>query len=88
MKLIPQWIPREQNAIANSLSRFSDCDDWGINREVYEMLDFCWDKHTVDRFATDYGTKCTRFNSKYWYKGTEAVDAVTENFVMIKQMAP
>ena len=43
------------------------------------MLDSYWGKHTVDRFATDYNTKCTRFNSKYWCKGTEAIDAFTLN---------
>ena len=70
-----QWISRDQNKLADSLSRYSACDDWGISREVFDYLDRLWSAHTVDRFATDYNTKCRRFNSKFWCKCTEAVDA-------------
>ena len=51
--------------MADCLSRYSDCDDWGIDESVFQILDQLWSKHTVDRFATDYNTKCKRFNSKY-----------------------
>lgn len=80
VKLTPQWIPREQNKLADSLSRYSDCDDWGIHNHVFIKLDAQWGKHSVDRFATDYNSKCDRFNSKYWCKSTEAIDAFTQNW--------
>ncbi|VDI46193.1 Hypothetical predicted protein [Mytilus galloprovincialis] len=64
-KITTQWIPRDQNKVADNLSRYSDCDDWGISTEVFNSLDNIWGIHTVDRFATDYNTKCTRFNSKF-----------------------
>lgn len=54
---------REQNKIADNLSRYSDCDDWGIHSDVFEELDALWGTHTLDRFATDYNSKCIRFNS-------------------------
>ena len=63
--------PREQNKIPDNLSRYSDCDDWGMNVEVFDILDELWGKHFLDRFATDNNSKCFRFNLKYWYKGTE-----------------
>ena len=44
------------------------------------MLDCSSGRYTVDRFATDYNTKCSRFNSKYWCRGTEAIDAFTQNW--------
>ncbi|VDI63461.1 Hypothetical predicted protein [Mytilus galloprovincialis] len=44
------------------------------------MLDKLWGKHTIDRFATDYNTKCSRFNSKCWCKNTEAIDAFSQNW--------
>jgi hypothetical protein len=50
--LASQWIPREQSKIADNLSIYSDCDDWGIHRDVLEELDALWGTHTVDRFAT------------------------------------
>ena len=30
-----QWIPRESNKEADSLSRMNDCDDWGIQTWVF-----------------------------------------------------
>ena len=80
IKLASQWIPREQNKLADSLSRYSDCDDWGIHSDVFEELDALWGTHTVDRFATYYNSKCIRFNSKCWCKGTEAINAFTQNW--------
>ena len=79
IKLTSQWIPREQNKIADNLSRYSDCDDWGIHSDVFEELDALWGTNTVDRFATDYNSKCIRFNSKCWCKCTEAINAFTQN---------
>ena len=61
IKLASLWIPREQNKIADNLSRYSDCDDWEIHSDDYEELDTLWGTHTVDRFATDYNSKCIRF---------------------------
>ena len=79
IKLASQWILREQNKIADNLSRYSDCDDWGIHSDVFEELDALWGTNTVDRFATDYNSKCIRFNSKCWCKCTEAINAFTQN---------
>jgi hypothetical protein len=72
--LASQWIPREQNKIADNLSRYSDCDDWGIHSDVFEELDALWGTHTVDRLATDYNS-----NSKCLRKGTEAINAFIQN---------
>ena len=71
-------IPRDRNKVADSLSRYSDCDDWGISKKLFDHLDEIWGKHSIDRFATDYNNKCIRFNSKFWCKGSEAVDALAQ----------
>jgi hypothetical protein len=80
IKIKANWISRQQNKIADCLSRYSDCDDCGIDESVFQILDQLWGRHTVDRFATDYNTKCKRFNSKYWCQNTEAVDSFTQNW--------
>ena len=59
--------------MADCLSRYSDCDDWGIDESVFKILDQLWGRHTVDRFATEYNTKCKRFISKYWCQNTETL---------------
>lgn len=78
--VIVQWIPREQNVTADFLSRCNDSDDWQISFQAYNIVDHFWGPHTVDRFATDYNSKCSRFNSRWWCPGTEVVDAFTSNW--------
>lgn len=47
--LEPEWVPRELNERADSLSRIIDYDDWFLNPPVYADLDSAWGPHTVDR---------------------------------------
>ena len=76
----PKWIPRDENGLADYLSRIIDYDDWGLNQEIFAHIDELWGPHSVDRFASKHNTKLVRFNSRFWVKGTEAVDAFTVNW--------
>ena len=73
----PEWIPRAQNEMADYLSRIVDYDDWNLDHTIFELIDYEWAPHTVDRFASHYNTQLPRFNSRFWNPGTEAVDAFT-----------
>ncbi len=53
---------------------------WQINPAVFAELDIAWGPHTVDRFATFQNCQLTRFNSRCWNPGSEAVDAFTVNW--------
>ena len=75
-----KWIPRYSNRQADSLSRIIDFDDYSINDDVFHMLDFKWGPHTVDRFACSYNAKLSRFNSRFYQPGAEAVDAFAQNW--------
>ena len=79
-KTFMHWVPRSQNVQADFLSKCKDRDDWQITNAVFTALDQQWGPHSVDRFATDYNTKCRRFNSRWWCPGTEAVEAIEENW--------
>ncbi|XP_069104365.1 LOW QUALITY PROTEIN: uncharacterized protein [Argopecten irradians] len=72
-----QWVPRNNNKTADFLSRCSDSDDWSVQAWVFDLCEKSWGPHDVDRFASDYNTKCTRFNSRWWCAGTEAIDCFT-----------
>ncbi|VDI20858.1 Hypothetical predicted protein [Mytilus galloprovincialis] len=78
--LLPQWVPREKNVKADQISKSVDCDDWGIDPEVYSVLDNLWGPHTVDRFASDYNTKCLVFNSKHWCPNTSGINAFDQDW--------
>ena len=75
--LEPEWIPREENELADYLSRIVELDDWLLNPMVFLMLDNVWGPHTVDRFASHFNTQLTCFNSRFACSQTEAVDAFT-----------
>ena len=78
--LIPEWIPRFENKFADGLSRGLDSDDWQVQRWVFDSLDKVWGNHTVDRFASNLNSHCTRFNSRFWCPGTEGVNAFDQRW--------
>ena len=77
--IVPEWIPRENNTIADRLSRFAytDCDDWMVSAELFQILNTNWGPFTVDRFASELN-KCERFNSKIWYISGRRIESVLE----------
>jgi len=56
-----QWIPRDQNARADSISREIDFDDWGVSAEFFSFIDNMWGPHTVNRFADEQNVKLPKF---------------------------
>ena len=75
-----KWIPGSFNCQADLLSRTIDFDDYTINDNVFHMLDCKWGRHTVDRFACSYNAKISRYNSRFYQPGAEAVDAFTQTW--------
>ena len=80
--LLPEWIPRNMNVMADKLSReaYKDSDDWRVSQAKYDEFSAKWVECTVDRFATSYNTKCYRFNSRIWLAGCQAVDCMSQNW--------
>ena len=80
VSVIPVWVPRDNNQLADYLSKLTDFDDWGIHSDIFQWLNTLWGPFTVDRFATWYNTKCISFNSRFWNPGSEGVDAFIQNW--------
>ena len=78
--LLPQWVPRHENIRADQISKSIDCDDWEIDTDIFSFLDSIWGPHTVDRFASDYNTKCKVFNSKHYYPGTSGINVFDQHW--------
>ena len=74
------WIPRENNMVADRLSKQIDYDDWYITFNLIRILCGKWGWVTVDRFASDKNKKADRFNSKYLCPGTERVNAFSTDW--------
>jgi hypothetical protein len=80
-----RWVPREQLADADALSKFNDRHDFSLTevamRTARVRLEEAglgsWD---VDRFAAAHNAKAPRFNSLFATEGAEAVDAFSQSW--------
>lgn len=73
VKLLPVWIPRSQNCMADVVSRYHDWDDWAISPQLYRWVTRKWVCCTIDVCAKHLNHKCPRFYSKYFCPGTSGV---------------
>ncbi len=80
IRLIPKWIPREENELADSISKYSDSDNWGIDNESFDYLQHEFGTFTVDRFADSQNAKTNRFDSRYHTPGAENINTFTSNW--------
>ena len=71
------WISREENTIADSISKYNDSDDWSIDNETFHYIQNYFGEFTVDRFADNLNTKLSNFNSKYHCPNSSEVNAFT-----------
>ena len=75
----PEWIPREQNELADYYSRLVDFDDYRLNPAIFRWLNSLWRPHSIDRFANPHNAQIEGFNSRFWTPSSEAIDAFTCN---------
>ena len=78
--IIPEWLPRCENKVADKISRFLDFDDWSIDDFSFNIIDNLWGPHTVDRFASPHNNKLTVFNARFWCRGVSGVDAFCQDW--------
>ncbi len=71
-----EWVPRENNLLADALSKYHDRDDWMLNSKYFRILDKLWGPHTFDRFASATNKQCEQFNSRFWCPGSAGVNAL------------
>jgi len=69
------WVPREENQIADDLSKIEDTEDWQVQRSIFEFLQKRYGTFTLDAFASNLSRKTDFFFSKYWCEGSSGVDA-------------
>jgi len=71
IRIEPEWVPRDQNQIADYYSRLVDYDDYSLNPAIFEWLNSLWGPYTVDRFASAHNAQIARFNSRFWSPGLD-----------------
>ena len=76
------WLPREQNARADFLSRVSEMrhHDYRVKRAVFHELDMAWGPFSIDRFADSANRTTAHFCSHYFHPDAEWVDAFSTSW--------
>ena len=77
IKLIPQWIPCEQNELADHYSRTNDKENWTIDDGSFELICNLYGTFAIDRFADNFNHKVEKFIFKYYCPGTFQVNTFT-----------
>ena len=80
IKLIPCWLPREENEFADALSKFKDTDDWGLDHESFDFIQKKFGRLDIDRFADSNNAKLLRFDARFHCPGCETVNTFTANW--------
>ena len=52
IQLVPEWIPRIDNQMADLMSKQLDLDDYMLDPNVFATANIRWGPHTVDRFSS------------------------------------
>jgi hypothetical protein len=47
-----EWVPREENAFVDELSKLLIPDDWKLAPKFFNLLEARWGPHSVDLFAS------------------------------------
>ncbi len=74
-----EWVPREQNTLADDLSKRIIPDDKMLRRKLFQQLEQHWGRHLVDIFAFNANNQCERFYSLHWCRGTAGINAFAFN---------
>ena len=75
-----EWIPREENAFADALSKLRDRSDWQINPHIFDALNDQFGPFDIDRFAAAHNTQCEVYNSLHYDAGAAATDAFKQDW--------
>jgi hypothetical protein len=75
INLSVEWVPREENAFADELSKLLIPDDWLLAPKLFNLLEARVGPHTVDLFVSSDNAQCRKFYSLHWCRGKAGVMA-------------
>ncbi len=75
-----EWVPREENTLADELSKLLIPDDSRLSHEFFRKFEERFGPFTVDLFASGANSQCEKFYSLQWCRGTAGVNAFAFNW--------
>ena len=80
MTIFPVWLPRDQNVLADQISKFESLDAWEVSFDIFAFFDMRWGPHDFDLFASHSNAKCKKFYSKEPCTGSSGTNAFRFNW--------
>jgi hypothetical protein len=77
--LEPEWIPCEQNQLADYLFKVKELDDFGLQPSAFAQLVEQLGPLAVDRFASAHNDLLPVFFSEYWSPDSAGVNAFMDD---------
>ena len=76
--LLPTWVPRDQNKVADGLTHLEDPCDWTLNADVFQKIVAQRGLPTIDRFASHSNHLLDSFNSMLRCPGSVSINALAQ----------
>jgi len=76
--LLPTWVPRDQNKVADGLTHLEDPCDWTLIADVFQKIVAQWGLPTIDRFASHSNHLLDRCNSMLRCPGSVGINALAQ----------
>ena len=77
-----EWVPRENNTLADDISKLLVPNDYSISSHYFAKLDVKWGPHTCDTFSSNENNQCQKFYSLHWCRGTSGVNGFVFDWSM------
>ena len=78
LRILPVYVPSEENLLADAASRFLDLPDWHLRSDLFLRLVALWGRPAIDLFATESSKQVDRFFAWGDARGAEAFDALAQ----------
>jgi hypothetical protein len=77
LRVLPAYIPSEENLQADAASRFQLVPDWHLNVNVFHQISTLWGTPQIDLFASRQPAQVARFMSWWAADSPEAINALS-----------
>ena len=70
-----EWVPREENALADDISKMLIPEDSTLSKKFFGLLNGRWGPHTVNLFSSGANNHCARFYALHSCRGDAGINA-------------
>jgi hypothetical protein len=77
LRILPAFIPSEENVQADAASRVQSVPDWHLGPDVFHLIASLWGQPQIDLFASRQSAQTQRFMSWRAADNPEAIDTLS-----------